>query len=76
MSSDGAVYSNLVAITESLKTVGTRLAEGEGTLGRLAADDTLYTEIEGLVGDMRQVLDNFRETQPLTTFGSLVLGGL
>lgn len=76
MSSNDEVYSNLVAITESLQIVGKRLADGEGTLGRLSADDTLYTEVEGLVGDLRQVLDNFRETQPLTTFGSLIIGGL
>lgn len=76
MSANDGVYSNLVAITESLKNVSTRLEAGEGTLGKLAVDETLYTDITGLVGDMRQVLDNFRETQPLTTFGSLILGGL
>ncbi len=76
MSGNGDVYSNIVSITENLKTVSERLAAGEGTLGKLAADDELYTEIEGLVGDMRQVIDNFRETAPLTTFGSLVIGGL
>lgn len=76
MSGNGEVYSNVVSITENLKTVSERLAGGEGTLGKLAADDKLYNDIQGLVGDLRQVIDNFRETAPLTTFGSLVIGGL
>jgi len=76
MSENGEVYDNIVSITENLKTVSERLASGEGTLGKLAADDKLYTEIQGLVGDIRQVIDNFRETAPLTTFGSMVIGGL
>ena len=76
LSTNDEVYTNIVAITESLKTVGERLVKGEGTLGKLSADDTLYKEADGLVKDLRQVLDNFRETQPLVTFGSLVLGGL
>lgn len=60
----------------SLNVVGDRLAQGEGTVGRLLADDELYTEVRGLTKDVRQVLDNFRDTTPISTFGSLIMGGL
>ena len=60
----------------NLETVAERLKNGEGTAGKILADDTLYKEIEGLTKDARQVLDNFRDTTPISTFGSLIMGGL
>ena len=63
-------------LVDSLNVVADRLKNGEGTLGRLAADDTLYKEVEGLVRDIRQVLDNYRDTTPISTFSSLATGAL
>jgi hypothetical protein len=49
----------------------------EGTLGKLlSADDTLYKDVKGLVGDARQTLDGIRETTPVTTFSTILMGGL
>jgi hypothetical protein len=36
----------------------------------------LYDEVNALVKDVRQIIDNYRDTTPITTFGSLVTGGL
>ena len=58
----------------NLNEVAQRLRRGEGTLGRLSADDTLYKEVEGLVRDVRQVIDNYRDTTPISTFTSLATG--
>ena len=63
-------------LLDSLNVVADRLKNGEGTLGRLAADDALYKEVEGLVRDVRQVIDNYRDTTPITTFSSLATGAL
>ncbi len=60
----------------NLNTVAERLKAGEGTVGKLLAKDDLYNEVEGLTKDVRQVLDNFRDTTPISTFGSLIMGGL
>ncbi len=60
----------------NLNVVAERLKKGEGTMGRLLADDELYREINGLTKDARQVMDNFRDTTPISTFGSLIMGGL
>ena len=63
-------------LLENLNVTAERLKNGEGSVGRLLADDELYREVQGLTKDVRQVLDNFRDTTPISTFGSLIMGGL
>lgn len=63
-------------LLENLNAVAEKLKSGEGTLGKLMIDETLYGEVEGLTKDVRQVIDNFRDTTPISTFGSLIMGGL
>ena len=53
-----------------------KLDKGEGSLGKLINDKTIHDEVEGLTRDVRQVLDNYRDTTPISTFGSLIMGGL
>jgi hypothetical protein len=65
----GVLVSNLTVVAE-------RLREGEGTLGRLSKDASRYDEANGLVRDIRQVVDNYRDTTPITTFASLIGGAL
>lgn len=60
----------------NLNTVAERLKNGEGTLGRLVSDPALYDEVQGVTKDVRQIIDNFRDTTPISTFGSLIMGGL
>ena len=63
-------------LLENLNAVAEKMKAGEGTLGKLVNDDRLYGEVEGLTKDVRQVMDNFRDTTPISTFGSLIMGGL
>ena len=63
-------------LVESLNTVGDRLKNGEGTLGKLSADESLYRELDGLVRDIRHIIDNYRDTTPISTFSSLATGAL
>ncbi len=69
-------FAGANTLLTNLNIVAERLKNGEGTIGRLLADDELYREVDGLTKDMRQVLDNFRDTTPISTFGSLIMGGL
>jgi len=73
---DNKVYNDLDATVTNLKTVTDRLSKGEGTLGKLSADDQLYNDVSGLVKDVRQTVDNFRDTTPISAFASLIMGGL
>ena len=63
------LLANLTEVSEKLKN-------GEGTLGKLASESEMYDEVQGLIKDVRQVLDNYRDTTPISTFGSLIMGGL
>ena len=63
-------------LLDNLNATAERLKNGEGTVGKLMADDELYNEVQGLTKDVRQVIDNFRDTTPISTFGSLIMGGL
>lgn len=65
----GCLVSNLTVVAE-------RVRKGEGTLGKLSKDASLYDEADGLVRDIRQVVDNYRDTTPITTFASLIGGAL
>jgi len=76
MKDDNKVYNDLDATVANLKLVTDRLAKGEGTLGKLSKEDELYTDVQGLIKDVRQTVDNFRDTTPISAFASLIMGGL
>ena len=63
-------------LVANLGEVAEKIKNGEGTLGKLSAESEMYDEVQGLVKDVRQVLDNYRDTTPISTFGSLIMGGL
>jgi len=63
-------------LAENLNAVAEKLRRGEGTLGRLANDPGLYNEVNGLIRDCRQIIDNYRDTTPITTFSSVLTGAL
>ena len=63
-------------LLENLNAVALNLKDGKGTLGRLLSDESMYNEVNGLIKDLRQVLDNYRDTTPITTFSSLAAGAL
>lgn len=64
------------ALLADLGVVAERLKNGEGTLGRLSSDPELYEEVKGLMKDVRQIVDNYRDTTPISTFTSLATGAL
>ena len=73
---DNKIYNDIDATVANLRVVSERLANGEGTLGKLSADDQLYQDVHGLIKDVRQTVDNFRDTMPITAFVSILAGAL
>jgi len=61
-------------LLDQLNAVSTDIKSGKGSLGKLAQDPALYNELDGLIRDCRQVIDNFRDTTPISTFSSLAVG--
>lgn len=76
LSSESPLVTDLEAMAENLKNVTAKLDSGEGTIGRLVNDDAVATELESAIKDVRQIIDNMRDTAPITTFTSLFFGGL
>ena len=76
MKDDNKIYNDIDATVSNMRTVSERLANGEGTLGKLSADDQLYNDVHGLIKDVRQTVDNFRDTMPITAFVSILAGAL
>ncbi len=76
LSTDTTLIVDLEATAANLKGVSERLNNGEGTIGRLLTDETIALEVEGAIKDVRQVIDNMRDTAPITTFSSLFFSGL
>jgi phospholipid/cholesterol/gamma-HCH transport system substrate-binding protein len=83
LAEDGKLAEDASVLVERLSTasadlaaVASRLQKGEGTLGKLSADSKLYDEVTALVKDIRQVVDNYRDTTPISSFGSLIGGAL
>lgn len=76
LSDDKELSDNAAQLVANLKTVSARLEKGEGTLGKLTTDSALHDEISALVKDIRQIVDNYRDTTPITTFGALATGAL
>lgn len=63
-------------LATNLNELSLRLKNGEGTLGKLMTDSSMYDDVQGMIRDARQVLDNYRDTTPITTFSSLATGAL
>ena len=76
LAGDKDMGDNASKLLANLEKVSDNLAAGRGTIGRLASDEEMYNELQGLLKDVRQIIDNYRDTTPITTFGSLIMGGL
>lgn len=74
--SDAALADDAAKLVANLRAVSERLEKGEGTLGKLVAEREMYDEVNAVLKDVRQIIDNYRDTTPITTFGALATGAL
>ena len=74
LSEDDTLYENLNTAAEAIGEVASSIRDGKGTLGRLTQDDELYDEVQALLTEVRSLVDDFRETAPITTFSSVFFG--
>ena len=72
----GDLMAKARELADNLNLIARGIREGDGTLGKLANDASLYNELDALIKDCRQVLDNYRDTTPISTFSSLATGAL
>lgn len=72
---DPVTADNLKLSMNNLRELSAKLNSGEGTLGKLLADDTLYKEMQGIVKKADRALDGLGEQGPITAVG-VVAGAL
>ncbi len=75
MMDKGELYLSLKNTLASAEEVAVALREGKGTLGKLAMDPALYDDTRKTILEIRGAVQDFREQVPVSTFGSLILGG-
>ena len=73
---DATLADDAANLVSNLRVVSERLEKGDGTLGRVISDREMYDEVNAVIKDIRQIIDNYRDTTPITTFGSLATGAL
>ncbi len=76
MNDKGELYNELASTMKSLERVASDMKDGKGTLGMLVKDDSLYLELKETVRQFRAAIEDYRETSPIATFGSMLLGAL
>ena len=72
----GELYSSISNSMKSAESITAEIREGRGTIGKLVNDDALYLELKETVRQFRAAIEDYRETSPIATFGSMLLGAL
>ena len=55
------MIENLNGVAENLNTILTQLKEGEGTMGKLLYDDSLYVNLNRTAEDLDKLMVDLRE---------------
>ena len=66
---DPATADNLKFTVANIKEITTKLNSGQGTLGKLLADDQLYKDVQGVVKKADKAVDSLGDSGPITAVG-------
>jgi phospholipid/cholesterol/gamma-HCH transport system substrate-binding protein len=72
---DPETAANLKASIQNVRDVSDKLAKGEGTLGKLISDDTLYNTAQSTLNKADRAIDGLNDSGPVTAVG-IVANGL
>lgn len=71
---DEALAADAANFVADLAEISRRLREGEGTLGKLMADDEINDQVLLALGLLNAQLEDAREAQPISSFAQLLFG--
>ncbi len=66
---DPATADNLKLTVANIRELTTKLNSGQGTLGKLLADDQLYKDVQGVVKKADKAIDALGDSGPITAVG-------
>lgn len=58
----------------NIKTISEKITKGEGTIGKLMMDETLYNEATEAIKGINKAIDDQREQTVITTFSDIFFG--
>jgi hypothetical protein len=73
---DEALYADVEAIAKNIRGFSEDLSNPDGTLGKILSDDSIYNRLDLALETLTRSLEDYREAAPVTTFTSLLFGGL
>jgi phospholipid/cholesterol/gamma-HCH transport system substrate-binding protein len=71
---DDAIAIQFNDLMSDMREVARRLEDGEGTIGRLLAEDDAYLELMESLQSLNGQLEDAREAQPVSTFTQMLFG--
>ena len=71
---DDAIAMQFNDLMDDMREVVRRLEDGEGTIGRLLAEDDAYLELMESLQSLNGQLEDAREAQPVSTFTQMLFG--
>ena len=74
LAKDDQLYKDISTTASSLKDITGKIERGEGLLGKLINDETLYNDVKSAVNEFRTTVDDYRETSPVVSFTTLLMG--
>jgi phospholipid/cholesterol/gamma-HCH transport system substrate-binding protein len=66
---DEPTANNLKLTVNNLKEVSTKLNSGQGTIGKLISDDTLYLSVQSTLKKADRAIDGLGDSGPITAVG-------
>lgn len=75
-SGDDTLYRDLRDTVAALKSTAEKIDKGTGTLGKLINEDAVYQDLKTTVAELKAFVEDYRETAPVVSFGSLLVGAL
>ena len=69
---DDALYDQAKGAVESLNKVAQKIEKGEGTIGKLVNDETLYAETKKALKGITKATEGIQEQIPISTLGVVI----
>ena len=66
------LIDSMKKVTDELGTTMEGVNNGEGFVGKMFQDDTLYNDTLNAINTLRSGFEDIREQAPITTFASLL----
>jgi phospholipid/cholesterol/gamma-HCH transport system substrate-binding protein len=76
LSSDDSLYQDLSNTVAALRSTAQKIDNGTGTIGKLVNEDAVYKDLKTTIQELKALVEDYRETSPVVSFGTILVGAL